>query len=160
MQLGLEGGRFARLQPGGERPVLVRFESEDLELALTDDAQGDALHPPRGEAAPDLVPEQRADLVSDQAVEDAAGLLCVHLINIDRLRPLEGLADRLLGDLVEHHAVEFRLGALGQLLFEMPADRLALAIGVGGEIDRLDALGRFLQLRQDLLLFGKNRICR
>ncbi len=44
---------------------------------------------------------------------------------------LDGLVDRVGGDLVEHHAVNRDLRA--QLLAQVPGDRLALAVLVGCE---------------------------
>ena len=52
-----------------------RDEALALGLALDDDPQRDRLDAPGREPAPDLVPEQLRDLVADQAVDDAAGLL-------------------------------------------------------------------------------------
>ncbi len=67
---------------------------------------------------------------------------------------LEGFLHRGLGDLVEDHplhvdAVE-RL-ALAQDLADVPGDRLALAVGVGGEIEVLGALDRLGDLGEPLV---------
>ena len=74
----------------------------------------------------------------------------------------QGLVDRALRDLVEHdpldvHSFESRL--FGKHRVDMPGDRLALAIGVGcevempGALDRLDDRGKvFLRPRNDLPL--------
>ena len=78
---------------------------------------------------------------------------------VDLARVLEGLLDRLLGDLVEDHAAELllRLRA-AQRLGEVPADGLALAVGVGGQVDRVGVLGRRLQLVEDLLARGEDLV--
>ena len=85
--------------------------------------------------APDLVPEQRADLVADQPVEHAARLLRVDHLLVDLRRLLERREHTLLGDLVEHQAADLLAIARAELLGEMPADRFALAVGVGRDKD-------------------------
>ena len=82
---GLEG--LAVL--GAERldgPVLLRLERADLALALDDEPERDGLHAAGGESGLDAVPEDRARLVADEPVEDAAGLLRVHLAVVDLRR--------------------------------------------------------------------------
>ena len=93
------GGREDRL----DRPVLARREGPDLALALDDQADGDRLDAPRRQAALDLLAEQRAERVADEAVDDPARLLGVDEVHVDLARVREGLLDRRLGDLVEGH---------------------------------------------------------
>jgi len=64
---------------------------------------------------------------------------------------LEGLLDRPLGDLVEDHPPHLLARPGAQLLGQMPADGFALAVGVGGEVDRTRVAGGQLQLLHDLL---------
>ena len=136
-------------------PVLDRDERLDLALALADDPQGDRLHAPGRKAPPDLLPEQVRDLVADEPVDDAARLLGVHEPAIDLAGGFHRGEDRLLGDLVEADAAELRLSRTGlQRLLEVPGDRLALAVGVGGEVDGVGGLGRLLEL-VDRLLFAR-----
>src|SRR5690606_2491035 len=67
--------------PAGEGaldvPVGGGAERHPLPLALDDHPGGDRLDAPGGDAGADLAPEQRGDLVPDEAVEDPAGLLGV-----------------------------------------------------------------------------------
>ncbi len=96
-----------------------------------------------------LLPEQRADLVADEPVEDAPGLLGVDELDVDLPGMLEGGLDGLLGDLVENDAVVppfIRSGDLRQV----PGDGLALAVGVGGQVDIRGVLGRLLELVDQL----------
>ena len=88
-----------------DRPVLAGREGVDLALALDDEPHGDGLHAAGGQAAADLAPEQRAERVADEAVDDPARLLGVDEVLVDAARVGERLADRRLGDLVEGHAV-------------------------------------------------------
>ena len=99
----------------------------------------------------DLLPEEGADLVADQAVEDAPRLLGVDPLLVDPPGLLERGLDRLLGDLVEEDAVDLVRREL-ELLGDVPADRLALPVGVGGDVERLGLLARLLQLVQRLRL--------
>ena len=157
---GGEGGGVLR-ERHRDREVRHRHEPLALGLALHDDPQRDRLHAPGGEAAPDVVPEQLRDLVADQPVDDAPGLLRAHPV----LRDLPGLLDRArhrrLRDLVELGAVELGLrGLLLQQLVQVPADRLALAVGVGGEEDAVGLAGEPDELRDRLLLAGDDAVVR
>src|SRR3972149_2410089 len=58
-------------------PVLLRLEPLYLALAVGDHAQRGRLHAPGGEPLPHLAPEQGADLVADEPVQDAPRILNV-----------------------------------------------------------------------------------
>ena len=60
-----------------------RAEGHALALALDEQADGDALHAAGREARRDLAPEQRADLVAVEPVEDAPRLLRVDQVRVD-----------------------------------------------------------------------------
>ena len=144
-----------------DRPVLDRDEGLDLVLALADDPKRHRLDPPGGESPPDLLPEQVRDLVSDEAVDDAAGLLGVDAAAVDLAGRFHRREHGLLGDLVEAHAAERRLAGAGlQRLLQVPGDRFALAVRVGGEIDGVRGLGRALELVDRLLLAGEDLVGR
>src|SRR5439155_26632607 len=85
-------------------PVLPRDEGLDLSFALDDEAHGDRLDPSRGKAGAHLAPEERAERVPHEPVDDAAGLLRVDESAVDVARVREGVADRAGGDLSERHA--------------------------------------------------------
>jgi hypothetical protein len=88
---------------------------------------------------------------ADQIIERAAGAIGVDQVMIELARVRHRLGHRLLGDRVEGDA----LHRLGSAFFaptppHMPADRLALAIRVGGEdqaVSFLGLVGDGLQLR-------------
>ena len=63
---------------------------------------------------------------------------------------LDGLAHRVLGDLVEEDAADLRRLAAEEV-HHVPADGLALAVGVGGNVDEVGLLGGRFQLANDLL---------
>ena len=139
----MNSGGSSRREVGVERPVLLGLERLDLALALHDEPHRDRLHAPGGEPAPHLLPEDGADLVADEPVEDAARLLRVELLPVEVDRVLDGLLDRVLRDLVEEDAPHAGVAALGaDLLGDVPGDRLALAIGVGREEDARRRRGR------------------
>ena len=131
----------------------------DLLLPLADQADGHRLDAPRRQAAADLLPEKRADLVADQAVEHAPRLLGVDALLVDAPGRLECGLDRLLGDLVEEHPVDAVRRDL-ELLGDVPADRLAFTVGVGGDVERLRRLAGLLQVLQRLRLRADGDVLR
>ena len=75
-----------RDEDGLERPVLAGGEGADLALAIDDQPDGDRLDAPGRQPGPDLAPEQRAQRVADQPVDDPAGLLGVDEVLVDLAR--------------------------------------------------------------------------
>src|SRR3712207_5466374 len=65
------------------------------------------------------------------------------------------MGDRLLhgvaGDLAELDAVDWLAAWDAGRLSDMPGDRLALAVGVGRQVDRIGRLDRLLERGDDLL---------
>ena len=123
-------GRKERL----DRPVLARGECVDLALALDHEADRDRLDATGGQPTTDLARQQRAQRVAHEPVDDATGLLGVDEVHVDLARMRERFLDRRFGDLVEGHPERLlgrHVGGLG----DVPGDRLALAVEVGGEID-------------------------
>ena len=149
-ELGFEVGR----QRTGERreqvPVFLGDELPDLLLAIADQLERHRLHASRTESAANLVPQDGADLVSDEPVEHAARLLRIDHLHVDHARVLHRFLHRLLRDLVEHQAVDlFLLPA--ELFGEVPADRFAFPIGVGCDVDVGGVLRGALQLGNHFL---------
>ena len=133
------------VQMGVQIPVFLRSESADLIFAIYDHANGHGLHAARGETAAYLAPEKRAELIANDAVENAARLLRVHQILIDVARIGNALLHDLFCDLIESDPARLFAGDIQKFL-EMPADRLALAVRVGCEIHRSGLFGTFFQL--------------
>ena len=160
------GGDLAAVDPGEARgeevrlavgrevgldvPVARGAERHPLALALDDEAGGDGLHPPGGQAGLDLAPQHRADLVAVEAVEDAAGLLGVDEVGVDVAGVVGRALDGLLGDLVEHHPLDRHLGL--ERLEQVPGDGLALAVLIRGEVELVGVLEQRLELADLLLL--------
>ncbi len=143
-------------QPGGreegrlQRPVLACQEGPDLALPIHYQPDGDGLDPAGRKTGSDLAPQQRTQGVADQAVDHPAGLLRVHQVDVDGARLREGFLDRRLGDLREGDPSSPLRGEAGRL-GDVPGDRLAFAVEVGGEIDDVGTR-RCLLDRGELLL--------
>ena len=140
-------------------PVFLRHEGLDLLLALHDKTRGNRLHAPGGQAAADLLPQQRAELVADDAVKDPAGLLGVHQIIIDAARLLNAARYDVFRDLVERHALRLVVRQLKQLL-QMPRDRLSLAVRVRREIYLVRLFAGTAQCGKDIPLSSYRNILR
>ena len=141
-----------------EVPVGRDPERHPLALAVDDQPGRDGLHPAGGQAGHDLLPEDRADLVAVEAVEDAARLLGLDEVHVELARVLGGLEDRGLGDLVEDHPLD-RDALLGlELVEQVPGDGLALAVLVGGEVELVGVLEQRLELGDVLLLVARHDV--
>ena len=146
-------------------PVLLRQERADLLLALADHAQRRALHAARRQPAAHLLPQQRREVEADEIIERAPRLLGIDELERQPARLPDRRTDGVARDLVEHHAVHVlavEIAARAQDLLQVPGDRLALAIRVGGQIQRLrlaqrarDCLDVALVLLEHLVLHGK-----
>jgi len=90
-QPGLEGGRHAPFQLRRQRPVLLRLKGADLFFPLADQPHGHRLHAAGAQSAPHLDPQQRTDLVTDQAVQNAPRHLGVEFVAVELLRVGDGL---------------------------------------------------------------------
>ena len=150
-QARLERGRVSAFDERRNRPVLLLLEGLDFPLALHNQAQGHRLDAARRDAALHLLPEQRAHLVPYQAVQDAASLLGLDQMGVDRAWVLEGLTDRVARDLVKDHAIKFQLPGV-QKLVQVRADGFPFAVRVCGQVDGVRLAGRSLQLVDDVLL--------
>ena len=101
-------------------------------------------------AARHLLAEQVAERVADDAVEDAAGFLGLDPVHVDLARVGERLLHGRSRDLVERDAERAVVVEL-QLVLDVPGDRLALAVGVGRQVDAAGLGGFALQLGEDVL---------
>ena len=123
----------------GDVPVRRRPERHALAFALHDDARRDGLHAARRQLRHDLLPQHRADLVTVETVEDAAGLLGVDQVGVEFAGVLRR-PRRIAGSVISWNTIR-RTGNLGlEGLEEMPGDGLALAVGVSGEEELVGVL--------------------
>jgi hypothetical protein len=113
-----------------DRPVFLRNERLDLALALDHEPHRDALHAAGAEALGDFAPQQRRNLVADDAVEDAAGLLGVHPALVDGWGCLKAFLDLALGDRFEDDPLHPAVG-MPSACWRCHGDRLTLTVQVG-----------------------------
>ena len=142
-QLCTEGGVVSN-EGAGQAPIARGHERHPLTLAFYDHADRDALYATGAELRHDLFPEDRRNLVAVQPVENPAGLLGINQATVEFSRLLDGLFDRLLCDLVEHHALDRNTRV--ENLEEMPRDCLAFAILVRRQIELVGILEQSLEM--------------
>ena len=114
------------------RPVFLRHKIANLTLAFDHQSQRHALHAARALAAGGS-PQKGRDLIAHQAIENAAGLLGIDELHVDGARLREGGLNIGGRDGVKAYALRTHLGFEG--LQQMPGDRFAFTIGIGGEIE-------------------------
>src|SRR5262249_43098533 len=100
-------------------------------------------------AARHLLAEQVAQRITDDAIEHAPGFLSADAVHVDLARLGDCVLHRGSRDLVERDAEGASVFEL-QLLLNVPGNRLALAIGVGGEVDAIRLVRLALQLGEDV----------
>ena len=122
------------------------------------------MHPAGRKTALHFLPKKRTDAIADQAIENPPRLLCVDQIHVDRTGMEHRLVDRVRRDLVENDPADrlrVRIGRGNQ----MPRDRFAFAVRVGGEdhfasgidalfeiLDRFDFVARNEVLRREVVV--------
>ena len=139
----LEAGAARRPEHGRDLPVLLADEPLDLELAVADQPERHRLHAAGRAGARQLSPEHRRQREADQVVERAARQIGIDERRVDLPRIGHRLGDRLFGDGIEDHPTH-RLVLQHALLAEhfqhVPGNRLAFAVGVGGEDEAVGVL--------------------
>ena len=131
-----------------------RMEGDDFTLALHEQPYGNALHAARRERRPHLLPQHGRELEAHQTVQNAARLLGVDQIHVDRARVLDGVENRPLGDFVEYDALGLVHGET-QHFGQVPCDGLSFAVFIGCEPDGLGLLRELPQLVDHLLLVAR-----
>ena len=109
-EFGFKAGAFV-LELGLEIPVAATAEGAPGPLTQHQQPHGHRLNPAGREAPSHLLPKQRREGVTHQPIQDSPGLLGVHQLHVELAGLVEGPANRLLGDLVEHHALDRHLRA-------------------------------------------------
>ena len=127
-----------------DRPVFSRPVRFDLAFAIDNDAQRYRLHAARTLGPRQLAPQHRRQGEADKIVERPPRPIGIDQIGIEIARSGHGCQNRGLGHLIEGHPLHAALGnglpAL-QPFEQMPRNRLAFAVGIGGEDDAVGALG-------------------
>ena len=127
-ELGLPGREGALEVPVGGGP-----ERHPGPFPLHDQASGDALDPAGGGGAARPAAGHDRHLVAEEPVELAAALLGLDEAHVELAGAGQGGLDGLGGDLVEDEALDRHRGL--QDLEDVPGDRFALPVLVGGEED-------------------------
>jgi hypothetical protein len=136
--------RAIRLEIGRDLPIFLRFEQLDVAFAVDDQAERDRLDPPRRFGSRQLAPQDRRQREPDQIIECAARPVGIDQILIEPARMGHRLRHRRFGDGVEGDAIDLggeRL-ALPEHFLDVPADRLAFAVGIGRQDQRIGLLRR------------------
>ena len=134
-RLGRSGGSVSWYSSASRGPPFYGNESGNGAFPFYNHPQGYGLHPAGGQPQLDLEPQQGADFVSHQAVQDAAGLLGVDQFHINWAGVGKGFLDRLFGDFVKDDPLGrfvFQLVPAGGGL-QVPGDGFAFPVGVGGQ---------------------------
>ncbi len=147
-----------RRQQCRDLPVVLAHEAFDLGFAVADKPQRHRLHPAGRARARQLAPQHRRQREADQIVERAARQIGVDQRRVDVARMRHRVEHGLLGDGVEDDAPDrlvLERALLAQHLQHMPGNRLALAVGVGGQNQPVGVLHRLGDLVEPL---GRRRI--
>ena len=142
---------FGLVEGHVDAPVFLGHKGADLPLPVHHHTGDHTLDAAGRKAGAHLAPQEGAQLIAHDAVQDAASLLGIHQIHVDVPGMLDGLGNGGLGDLVKGHALGLAGIQLQQLL-QMPGNGFALPVRVGCQIDELSLVGGILQIVDDLAL--------
>ena len=138
-------------QLGAQRPVFHRLERFNLAVTVSNNLRRYRLHAACTQALADFTPQQRAELIAYDAVENTACLLCVDHIHINGTRMLDSVLDSSAGNLMKFNtALVLRRNA--QNMTKMPADCFALAVRVSCQINFIRFFSQGLELLNQLAL--------
>src|SRR5699024_4589786 len=93
-----------------------------------------------------------------EPVDNTSGLLRIDQVVVELTGVLGRFLNSVLGHLVENHAADRNLRL--QRLHQVPGDRFALPVGVGGQIQFVDIREQVLQLGDRGLLVGADDVQR
>ena len=131
------GGSLGAARSRADDPVLLGDEGVDLGLAVADHLERHRLHAPGGEALLDLVPEERREAGSPSG---GRGRAAPAARRPGAGRSCAGFSSALSTALLVISLKVTRwivLRVLAEHLGDVPGDRLALAVRIGGEVDRV-----------------------
>ena len=99
-----------------KQPVFLAVKASYLVFAVNDHARCNRLHSACRQAAADLFPKQRRELVADKAVEQSARLLCIDKIVVDITGLIDAVSDYLFGYLIKGYTSCSFIGKRKKLL--------------------------------------------
>ncbi len=157
---------------GSDLPVILAHEALDLGLAVADEPECDRLDSAGGAGARKLAPKHWGQGEPDEIVERPARQVGVYQRRVDVARVCHRVEHGLLRDRVEYDPPDrlvLQRALLAQHFQDVPGNRLAFTIGVGGEDEAIGVLHRLGDLGQALvrrrvdgprhreILIGQNR---
>ena len=134
---GVGGGGLPFSQLCFYRPIFGWHEGFDLSLSLDDQPHSHRLYPTGGKPAPaHFVAQERAERVTNEAIEDAPRLLRLYPLHVNLAWVGKGVSYGIACDLVELDAMHWpppngRLKRLDQV----PGYGLPFAVRVGRQVD-------------------------
>ena len=144
------------LETSLEVPVTAAAECPTCTFPLHQQSHSHGLHTPRGQAPGHLLPQQRRQGVSHQTVQDASRLLGMHEFHIQLTGLVKSPANRLLGDLVKHHAFHRNLRC--KQLQQMPADAFTLSVFISRQQKLVSTFESVLQLLDRFFLVLRHHV--
>ncbi len=144
-------GLVAAQEIGVQGPIFLRLEGFDLPFPVVHHPGGHGLNPPGGEAPADFFPQQGAQLIAHQPVQDAPGLLGVYQVLVNSPGGLNALLNHFLRNLVEGHPPGLLVRQIQKVL-EVPGDGLPLPVRVGCQEHGVRRLGGLFQILDDIFL--------
>ena len=125
-------------------PVFLGLEILNFPLSLHNESQGDALHPPRTQSLPYLLPENGTHLVADDSVKNSSRLLRFKTVPVDLKRSAHGIPDSGFRYFVYKHP----LGLIPEIktVGYMPRDCLPFPVRIRGQINFFHVSRRFFQI--------------
>ncbi len=154
----LEGRRQRALEERRDVPVFLSDKFPDFLFPVADDSHGNRLHAPGAQSSPHLVPENGADLISHQSVQDAPRLLGFVFVKVQLPGMAESGKHGVFRQVVEKDTVDILLAV--DLFGDMPGDGFTFTVGIGCEVNRVGRFRGLLQIRHDLLLAFQDLIGR
>src|SRR6185437_5010151 len=158
---------------GVDRPVFLLLERFDFALTFNNQSQRYGLNASSGESTTNLVPQQRGDLVSNQAVKHATRLLSINQVAIDLPGMLERFSNGALRDFIEGDPLNAQpvftsfllllclflaASVARQLFLKVRSDSFAFPVRVRREINRFRRICQLLQLDQNLFFSGDDDV--
>ena len=134
-----------------QRPVFLRLEGADLVFTIHDQTGGHGLDAAGRKASSDLLPQQRRQLVTDDAVQNTSCLLGIYQIVVNISGVCNGFPNHLLGNLVEGDTVCFGVREIQEFL-QMPGNSFSLPVRVSCQVDRVYLFGGGLQFFDQIFL--------
>ena len=131
-------------QLGAQCPVFYRHEILDFTVAVGNDFGSNGLYAAGAQALADFAPQQRAQLIAYDAVQNAACLLCINHIHVNAARMLDSVLDSGSGNLMKFNAAG-RCRVDAQNKCQMPADCFTLAVRVSCQQNFVGFFGFSLQ---------------